>query len=99
MSERAMPPRADDPFSNRAHTAAERAVALPLLQTLIDMFKPRQLIAIGRHAQQALAELKAPVAGVRHPSYGGQSEFTAGVLKLYGLTEVPRQKSFIAADG
>jgi uracil-DNA glycosylase len=80
----------DDPFSNRAHTAAEREVAMPLLKILIDMFKPRQLIAIGRDAQQALAELEAPVVGVRHPSYGGQSEFTAGVLKLYGLTQGPR---------
>lgn len=80
------PHEPDDPFSNRAHTAAEREVALPLLKSLIDMFRPQQLVAIGRDAQQALAELQTPVAPVRHPSYGGQSEFMAGVFKLYGVT-------------
>ena len=80
------PHEPDDPFSNRAHTAAEREVALPLLKSLIDMFRPQQLVAIGRDAQQALAALETPVAPVRHPSYGGQSEFMAGVFKLYGVT-------------
>jgi uracil-DNA glycosylase len=80
------PHEPDDPFSNRAHTAAEREVALPLLKSLIDMFRPQQLVAIGRDAQQALAELETPVAPVRHPSYGGQSEFMASVFKLYGVT-------------
>jgi uracil-DNA glycosylase len=88
------PHEPDDPLSHRAHTVAERGVALPLLKMLIGMFKPQQLIAIGRDAQQALAGLAAPVVGVRHPSYGGQSQFTADVLKLYGLTEEPLQKSF-----
>ena len=92
------PHEPDDPFSNRAHTAAERDAALPLLKALIEMFKPEQLVAIGRDAQQALTELPAPVTGVRHPSYGGQSEFVAGVLKLYGVSEEPRQKSFLAAS-
>jgi uracil-DNA glycosylase len=80
------PHEPNDPFSNRAHTAAEREVALPLLKSLIDMFRPQQLVAIGRDAQLALTELKTPVAPVRHPSYGGQSEFMAGVFKLYGVT-------------
>lgn len=76
-----------DPFSNRAHTAAERAVTLPLLKALIDMFKPRQLVAIGRDAEQALNSSDIKVSTVRHPSYGGQSEFIAGVFKLYGVAE------------
>ena len=91
------PHEPDDPFSNRAHTTAERDTALPLLKALIDMFKPKQIVAIGRDAQQTLAELAAPVTGVRHPSYGGQSEFIAGVLKLYGVSEERCQKSFLAA--
>ena len=80
------PHELDDQFSNRAHTAAERELALPLLKALIDMFRPQQLVAIGRDAQLALAELETPVVPVRHPSYGGQSEFMAGVFKLYGVT-------------
>jgi uracil-DNA glycosylase len=92
------PHEPDDPFSNRPHTAAEREIAMPLLKMLITMFKPQQLVAIGRDAQLALAEMEVPVARVRHPSYGGQTEFIAGVLKLYGLTEEPRQKSFTGAS-
>lgn len=80
------PHEPDQPFSNRAHTAAERAVTLPLLKSLVDMFRPRQLVAIGRDAQQALDNVDIKICTVRHPSYGGQSEFTEGVFKLYGMT-------------
>jgi uracil-DNA glycosylase len=75
-----------DPFSNRAHTAAERAITLPLLNILIDMFHPRRLVAIGRDAENALECMNIQIATVRHPSYGGQSEFIGGVFKLYGVT-------------
>jgi uracil-DNA glycosylase len=79
------PHETDDPFSNRAHTASERETTLPLLKSLIAMFHPRRLVAIGRDAQQALDGMGVEVATVRHPSYGGQSEFMAGVYKLYGV--------------
>lgn len=76
-----------DPFSNRQHTAAEREQTLPLLEDLIAMFKPRQLVAIGRDAHIALQSLDVPVATVRHPSYGGQTEFTASLYQLYGVRD------------
>lgn len=74
-------------FSNRCHTRVEREMTLPLLQALIDMFKPKQLVAIGRDAQLALRVIDVPVAGVRHPSYGGQREFIAGLCSLYGVSD------------
>ena len=86
------PHEPNDPFSNRAHTAAEREIAVPLLNSLIQMFRPQQIVAIGRDAQRALGEPGPPVASVRHPSYGGQNEFMAGVFRLYGLNEEARQK-------
>jgi hypothetical protein len=72
------PHEPDDPLSNRCHTSAERQITLPLLKILLEMFQPRRLVAIGRDAQLALVDIGIPVTTVRHPSYGGQSEFIAG---------------------
>lgn len=87
----------DDPFSNRCHTPAERQLTLPLLQTLIEMFQPKQLIAIGRDAHFALRDIGIPVSPVRHPSYGGQSEFMAGLYDLYGV-QVDAQPQLALTD-
>jgi uracil-DNA glycosylase len=81
------PHEPDDPFSNRCHTPAEREKTLPLLETLIDMFQPERLVAIGRDAQLALKDIDIPVTMVRHPSYGGQNEFIAGLYELYGIAD------------
>jgi uracil-DNA glycosylase len=83
------PHQPSDQFSNRCHTSAEREITLPLLQILIDMFQPRRLVAIGRDAQLALEDIGIPVTTVRHPSYGGQNEFIAGVYNLYGVRDRP----------
>lgn len=79
------PHEPDDPFSNRCHTATERQITLPLLKSLIKMFQPQRLVAIGRDASLALCDLNIPVTAVRHPSYGGQDEFIASLYDLYGV--------------
>ncbi|QOZ31649.1 uracil-DNA glycosylase [Bradyrhizobium sp. CCBAU 53421] len=79
------PHEADDPFSNRCHTRAEREATWPLLTALIAMIKPRRIVAIGRDAGMALNGLDTTVEIVRHPSYGGQAEFISGVNHIYGL--------------
>ena len=79
------PHDAGSQLSNRCHTRAERVATWPLLQALVEMLKPRQIVAIGRDAQLALGELGLPTTGVRHPSYGGQREFMEGVYSLYGI--------------
>jgi len=79
------PHERNDPFSNRCHTAAEREQTLPLLHNLIEMFKPERLVAIGRDAQLALRDFEIPVVTIRHPSYGGQTEFMSGLYHLYGV--------------
>ncbi len=79
------PHEADDSLSNRCHTRAEREATWPLLVALIAMIRPRRIVAIGRDAGLALADLDLPVHLVRHPSYGGQAEFIAGVRAVYGL--------------
>ncbi len=81
------PHDANDPFSNRCHTRAERDATWPLLLALIEMIRPRRIVAIGRDAGMALAGIDIPVKVVRHPSYGGQAEFIAGVHEIYGVVQ------------
>lgn len=81
------PHAADDAMSNRCHSRAERQATWPLLESLMKMVHPRQIVAIGRDAQLALKELDIPICPVRHPSYGGQSEFIAGMHSIYGIED------------
>jgi uracil-DNA glycosylase len=74
-----------EPLSNRCHTRAEREVFRDLLFTLLKMLRPKNVIAIGRDAQHSLLELEIDCQAVRHPSYGGQSEFIRGMNEQYDL--------------
>ena len=82
------------PLSNRCHTRSERLAFGPLLATLLNLVGPVSVMAIGRDAQVGLAELGVASAAVRHPSYGGQTEFREGVLALYGIDSSPAQTQF-----
>lgn len=84
------PHEADDPFSNRTHNARERVAGRELLALLVDLLRPRRLVAIGNDAAHAVERLSpdvCPVVKVRHPSYGGQSEFLGQINQLYGLAQ------------
>jgi uracil-DNA glycosylase len=81
------PHEADDPLSNRCHTRAEREATWPWLTALIAMIRPRRIVAIGRDAGLALSKIDIPVHIVRHPSYGGQADFVAGVHAIYDVAE------------
>jgi hypothetical protein len=78
------PHETDDPFSNRCHTRKEREAAWPFLIALIEMVRPKRIVAIGRDAAMAVADVGLPINAVRHPSYGGQNEFIAGLRAIYG---------------
>lgn len=79
----------NDPFSNRAHTAKERDVGIEILAELIELLRPRRLIAVGNDAKFALEKVAGgvPTFKVRHPSYGGQAEFIKQSSRLFELTE------------
>ena len=81
------PHEADDSLSNRCHSRAEREATWPFLTALIAMITPRRIVAIGRDASLALHGIDIPVMTVRHPSYGGQAEFIAGVHTIYNLDD------------
>lgn len=79
------PHEADDPFTNRQHNARERRAGEDLLQALIFLLRPARIIAIGNDATAAAnrVENMIPVVCVRHPSYGGQSQFLRQIAELY----------------
>ena len=81
------PHEPDDPFSNRSHNARERDIGEQILSELIALLNPRRLIAIGNNAASSAARISGglDVVQVRHPSYGGQSEFVSQMTDLYTL--------------
>lgn len=72
-----------DPMSNRCHTREERRACAPFLLWLVEVLKPKTVVAIGADASRALDELGICATAIRHPSYGGQSDFLKGISKLY----------------
>jgi hypothetical protein len=73
------------PMTNRSHTRFERHACKHVMVTLLDLLVPQAVLAIGRDAEAAMADLGIAAKQVRHPSYGGQPEFIAGVSRHYGL--------------
>lgn len=73
------------PFTNRQHTAIERAIGEVFLERLIRLLSPHRLIAVGRNAEASLAKVAGgrPVHHVRHPSYGGVRDFRDAIAVLY----------------
>ncbi len=80
------PHESGDAMSNRCHTREERQACRPLLMWLLNTLDPKIVVAIGRDAQLALADLGVKAEQVRHPSYGGQADFITGTHTLYGVT-------------
>ena len=79
------PHKPDNPFSNRPHNSVERKAGEELLSELIRSIKPRRLIAIGNDAFDTVHRLSSRrnVFKVRHPSYGGQTQFLSEVQDLF----------------
>ena len=75
----------DNPLSNRSHTAKEREDGLEILQSLIALLQPQQIVAIGNdayiHVSRVFSDLE--VFKIRHPSYGGEKDFRAQMSRLY----------------
>nr|VFK19813.1 MAG: Uracil DNA glycosylase superfamily protein [Candidatus Kentron sp. LPFa] len=93
------PHEPDNPFTNRPHNPLERKAGEEFLSQLISLLRPRRLIAIGSDATLTANRLfeHGKVVKVRHPSYGGQTQFLAQVADLYELCE-PRQGRLSLGD-
>lgn len=80
------PHKPNEPMSNRCHTKAEGKACQELSLWLIDVLRPKSIMAIGRDSQSALAKLGVKSASIRHPSYGGQIEFLNGLAHHYKVS-------------
>jgi hypothetical protein len=87
------PHDAGDPFTNRQHNARERRAGENLLKELLELLRPNRIVAIGNDAAAAAKRItdEIPVICVRHPSYGGQTQFQTQIEQLYGQS--PRHPS------
>jgi hypothetical protein len=82
------PHEPEDPFTNRSHNSKEAHAGEELLVELVFLLKPKRLIAIGNDAAYTAYRLASggqEVVQVRHPSYGGQTEFLSQMRALYRL--------------
>jgi hypothetical protein len=82
-----------DSFTNRAHSAKEREVGESILVQLISILRPKRIVGIGNDAAKSALRLagNTEVVQVRHPSYGGQSDFTRQIECLYEIEREPAQ--------
>ena len=76
------------PFTNRTHNSKERRAGEEILSLLIALLRPRRIFAIGNDAAQVVARIddRLEMIPVRHPSYGGQTQFLSQMRKAYELT-------------
>ena len=82
-----------DPFSNRAHNSKERIAGEGLLVMLVELLKPRRLVAIGNDAEKTALRFKGhcKILKVRHPSYGGQNIFLKQIHSIYTINKMGRK--------
>ena len=72
--------------SNRTPTAVEARSGLEILNSVVEIFAPKRIFAIGKLPCNTLSKFKHPLlAGyIRHPAHGGKKDFIAGMRK-YGI--------------
>lgn len=76
------PHRPGEPHSNRGPTPAERDRGLAHLEAFTRCAPGAVAVGVGRQAEQSLKDIGLPGRSVRHPSYGGATEFRAQLARL-----------------
>jgi len=94
------PYMAGDPFSNRAHNAKERIAGEELLVSLVELLRPKRIVAIGNDAEKAALQFnrRCNIIKVRHPSYGGQNSFLRQMQSLYGINRIDHKNMTLFED-
>lgn len=77
------PHRPGAPLTIRAPTTAEARAWHGLLTLHAEALAPRVVVAVGRHAERALAAVGVDAVYVRHPSQGGATAFRAGIAEVW----------------
>jgi uracil-DNA glycosylase len=70
------PHKPDQPLSNRRPTVGEVAAGAVYAERLIELVRPRTIVAVGRIAEEILGPR---ATYVRHPANGGATAFAAGM--------------------
>jgi hypothetical protein len=78
------PHEEESEMTNRRFTARELALVDVLNRELVRWLKIRRIICIGQDAAKYANSFGVEVECIRHPSYGGVSDFRAGIERLYG---------------
>jgi len=73
------PHKAEQPLTNRKPRKPETQLGAEFLQTILDMYQPTQIIAVGNVAYDTLAGIGISCDKVRHPAQGGKNDFVAGL--------------------
>ncbi|WP_368649860.1 uracil-DNA glycosylase [Brucella intermedia] len=74
-----------DPFSNRQHTVEEAKKGLTFLEEILGILNVNRIIAIGNDAAKWTSGVHCEHHHVRHPSYGGQTEFLRQMSDIYSI--------------
>jgi hypothetical protein len=82
------PHEPEQPFTNRKFTGQELRTVDELNGELVQMLGIHRIIAIGQDAASYATQFGAPIECVRHPSYGGVTEFRTGICRLYKLAQI-----------
>jgi hypothetical protein len=72
------------PQSNRAPTASEISEGQAHLQQIAAIYQPELVAGVGKKGYLAAGRAlpDTPIVLLRHPSYGGKSEFESGLTRL-----------------
>ena len=77
------PHEPSQPASNRKHTRWEATQTEQLMDSFLQLVRPERVIALGQDAFDCVRRFGIQATAVRHPSYGGQSDFRRGIKAAY----------------
>ncbi|RJG11713.1 uracil-DNA glycosylase [Massilia cavernae] len=78
------PHEREDEMTNRRYAAYELQAVDGLNRELVSWLKIRRIVCIGQDAAKYAGSFGVEVECIRHPSYGGVSDFRSGIERLYG---------------
>lgn len=79
------PHRAGQPLSNRKPRKSETELGAAFLLRLLQLWRFKQVIAVGNVAFETLGKLGVDCHKVRHPAQGGKNDFVAGLSALLSV--------------
>jgi len=79
------PHKPDEPFSNRKFSLKERKTADEINAELINWLRIKRVVGIGGDAATYAEQFGLKTIAVRHPSYGGVTDFRQGIRREYRL--------------